>query len=1062
MTSGSGGATDESVDPRHRSALLAALGREAREHPLADKLLICRPRGAGRELLHALATHGVAWVGFRIQTPWELAVELAADGLASEGLQLVDQFEERALLDEAIDEVLESDVGAILRRLGDAVGFRDALAGSIRELRLACMDATATAAATLDDARKGGAIAALQRRYEARLRDLDRVDRAEVLRRAVDTLTSGAARLPAERLWLVPGQTLRGLRGTFLEALQARGARVLRSDPVEGLSRPRSLLAGDDAPPEGRLSWLFAVDEAPPPDAQPDLFGTAAEEPEVEIFAAASPMDELREVLRRTLAEGLGWDQVEIIAADWRTYGTALDSLAPRLGIEVTHAAGLPVSRTRPGRAVAGYLRWIQEDFAEEILRGLCHAGLLEAPRSSGEPLSGARLARVLRSLRIGWGRDRYLQQIGWRLESLEAEPSERERRRWTLEEIERHRRRRRSETEAVRNLVEPLLEATPEAPDRLGVRPVRVSPTALAGGVLALLEFVPADRDVDREALRRLREVLRRAAATLDRETGFHAALATLQSALDVRVPSPSAHGRVPWSSAGGYLHFSDMEHGGLSGRRRTFVVGLDSGRFPGTGLQSPLLLDHDRARLAPGRLPTSSEVLEETRWRLAALLARLRGKVTLSYAAWEAAEGRELAPASVLLQALRLRDGDGAADYARLHGTTRPIAGPVPRHGRRLESTDVWLEHLSADDLLLTGVEVVRAAHPWLDRGLTAHSARQADRLNPYNGSVHPRADRLDPRRNPDMLVSATRMETLASCPLQYLYRYVLGLRPPEDLSFEAHEWLDARERGSLFHRVYDRILRDIRDAGLDWMDEALDQLAAEVLREEIERTRRRIPPPSQVVLERESRDLESDLEVFLDMLRRQQPQWCATEWTFGFPAADKPAAELSVPGGTLRLRGAVDRIDDLRPGLRIVDYKTGSRYGYGEGTGTYRGGRRLQHALYSQATELLLGRQVVSAEYHFPTHKGEAGTESYRRSQLDRWPRILASLLEMVAAGDFPPAEDDDDLPCRFCDFRPVCRVTEEYGRIVSPPVEWGKRHFQALDEYEPLRRVRQIDD
>lgn len=1050
------------VDPRSDSRLLAALAREAREHPLADKLLVCRPRGAGRELLHALATRGVGWVGFRVQTPWELAVELNADELAAEGLTLVDRFEERALLDEVIDRVLETDVGGILRPLGDAVGFREALAGSVRELRLAGIDLRRVAETGLENAAKGRAVAALLQGYEERLRELDRVDRAEVLRRAVEALSSGASRLPAERVWLVPGQTLRGLRGDFLREVQRRGARALPTDPVRGLPRPDALLGGDEDEPTGRLSWLFAVDGAPEEEDQPDLFTPAATALDLEIFAAASPTDELREVLRRALAEGLSWDEVEIVAADWRTYGTALDALAPRLGIEVTHAAGLPVSRTRAGRAVAGYFRWIQEEFAEEVLRGVCHAGLLQAPRHDGEPLSGARLARVLRSLRIGWGRGRWLRQIDWRLEGLEAEPSRRELRRWSAEEIERRRRRQRSEMEAVRNLVEPVLEATPETPDRLGVRRVRVSAAELAGGVLALLEFVPDDREIDREALRRLREVLRRAAASLRRQTGFHAALATLQSALDVRVPSPSAHGRVPWSSAGGYLHFSDVEHGGLSGRRRTFVVGLDSGRFPGSGQQSPLLLDHDRTRLAPaGELPTSSEALEETRWRLAALLARLRGKVTLSHAAWEAAEGRELAPASVLLQALRLQQGDATADYATLRELTRPIAGPVPRGGRRVESTDVWLDHLSEDDLLLAGTGVVREAHPWLDRGLLAHAAREVDELNAYNGSVRARP-RLDPRRDPDALVSATRMETLARCPLQYLYRYVLGLRPPDELTFDADEWLDARERGSLFHRVYDRVLRGAREAGLSWEDDELDRLAGDVLEEEIERTRRRIPTPSQVVLERETRALEEDLGVFLEMLRRQRPRWIATEWTFGFPAAENPAAELTVPGGTVRLRGAVDRIDELGPGLRIVDYKTGGRYGYGEGTGTYRGGRRLQHALYTRATELLLDREVVSAEFHFPTHKGEAGTESYRRSELDRWARILGLLLDMVAAGNFPPAEDADDLPCRFCDFRPVCRVTEEFGRVVSPPVKWGEGHFRSLDEYEPLRQVRAIDD
>ena len=42
---------------------------------------------------------------------------------------------------------------------------------------------------------------------------------------------------------------------------------------------------------------------------------------------------------------------------------------------------------------------------------------------------------------------------------------------------------------------------------------------------------------------------------------------------------------------------------------------------------------------------LPSSAARLEERRFRMSALLARLRGRVTMSYAAWEPSEGRALA---------------------------------------------------------------------------------------------------------------------------------------------------------------------------------------------------------------------------------------------------------------------------------------------------------------------------------------------------------------------------------------------------------------------------------
>ena len=60
------------------------------------------------------------------------------------------------------------------------------------------------------------------------------------------------------------------------------------------------------------------------------------------------------------------------------------------------------------------------------------------------------------------------------------------------------------------------------------------------------------------------------------------------------------------------------------------------------------------------------------------------------------------------------------------------------------------------------------------------------------------------LDPRVNPDVVLSASRLEDLGTCPLRYLYRTVLRLRPPDDPEFDPDRWLNALERGSLLHAV------------------------------------------------------------------------------------------------------------------------------------------------------------------------------------------------------------------------------------------------------------------
>lgn len=238
----------------------------------------------------------------------------------------------------------------------------------------------------------------------------------------------------------------------------------------------------------------------------------------------------------------------------------------------------------------------------------------------------------------MGWSRTRYLDTIDRALRWLDEAPDAPADDWRSAEEIAEERARACAELAALRALVAEILDATPAVPDRLGKGGRPISPAELAGGLAAFLKFVPASTPVEVEARVRLLERLEQIAARLTRETSFGSAVTILRSQLDLRVPSPGAEGPLPWSSAGSAIHLSDLDHGGWTGRPLTFVVGLDADRFPGAGIQDPILLDDDRARLAPGSLPTAIERLAERRWDLAALLARLRGSVTLSWSAWSA----------------------------------------------------------------------------------------------------------------------------------------------------------------------------------------------------------------------------------------------------------------------------------------------------------------------------------------------------------------------------------------------------------------------------------------
>ncbi|MGH7477840.1 MAG: hypothetical protein ACRELD_16365, partial [Longimicrobiales bacterium] len=367
------------MSPSNLSALHRAVIREAEREPRVRKLLVCRARGEGRELLRGIAVHGHGWIGFEATTPRPLALELVGDLLAERDLTPLDAFAEQALIDDALDDALARG-RTTFTALADGLGFRDAVADTIAALRSAAITPARLQQAAFTDQAKRELLVAVLERYLERLERTRRIDSAGIFELAAAALQDGAVRPPRARLYLMPELSRRGLRGRFLRRLEAHGAAVLESDPVLGLEAPAALTWAAGVA-EAPLSWLNASQPGDAPAAGAAL--------RLDVFAAASPTDELREVLRRIMAAGWHWDEVEIVAADPAIYGGALHALSERLGaidgaghwrpIPCSFGVGLPVERTRPGRALAAYLRWLESGFPATVLRELLDAGDITA-----------------------------------------------------------------------------------------------------------------------------------------------------------------------------------------------------------------------------------------------------------------------------------------------------------------------------------------------------------------------------------------------------------------------------------------------------------------------------------------------------------------------------------------------------------------------------------------------------------------------------------------------------------------------------------------------------------
>ena len=1030
---------NDSPDSQRRlqqSALLAALARISAQTPHTRKLLLSPDLNFGRELLTTLARQTEGWIGWEATNLRSIAEQLALVSLAEQGLRQIGDIEQAALVNRALESCITAQsIGKTFEQLSHSLGFRTALRDALLELRAAGVTPNQIEQHTTLGS-PSRELSTLLAAYERLLTAEKLADPATLFRVALAAFDSEALYVFDGLVVITPNLKARGLPGELARRLHDHGAVTLPVDPS-----PNEAIT-------------------------------------IELFAAATPSDELREVCRRVVAERLRWDDVEIVTTDTDTYGVALDALAQSLDIGTSMLRGVPFVRTRLGRALERWLAWLDDGLPADLLRHALEAGEINAPESDVAPTA---IARELRAQQIGWGRDRYVAALR-RLESGELlaalTPYEDE----SDEDFSARRESRTRSVGALGSLLRALLAIVPNVPERGSQDAVRASATSLAVATRSWLALVPTHGMTEQSGAARLLSRLNALADVGHEITTFGTALATLRDALaDLRAWPLNTSDRKPWSSSGGMLHLTDITHAGTTGRRRTFVVGLDADRTSGPVRQDPLLPDAVRRAIAPDALATTADRRAESDARLEAAMGALRGKVTLSYATSASLDGRTAGPSSLLLHTWRRLQGDESLSFDHLRKALQPPACAVPESGaggtarldgerdsaaKCVDARDVWFQTLADGPLLLDGDALVRSAHPLLDAGLRGDAAREGPEATAYHGIVEDAGPLLDPTAHPERPVSPSSLERLAACPLAWMYRYGMLLLPPQDPEYDPAAWLDAAQRGSLLHEVYERFTKAYtgrqHDLTSDSARSDMQRIAGAVIAE----WKIRVPPPSETVYAGESGELLRAANAFVAMESDQMASGDSGEWRdfeVHFGSGDKRATYGLTGGRSISIKGTADRVDALPDeSLRVVDYKTGgsSRFTRQKKDVPFNGGRRLQPALYAAAIETILGKPVSRFEYRFPTDRGKNEIVAYPAFELDAARTVIDEMLQQVRDGFFIPTTDSGD--CTYCDYAVICRVTKDkHDHVkVSPRAQWAKEHATTLEVYRIMRGHRGI--
>lgn len=911
-------------------------------------------------------------------------------------------------------------------RIANPVGLMAAMYESIVSLKMADIDPTSIKADVWEDEIKAREFELMARSYQNFLVQNALLDRADVLKLAIAQMRSGEQELE-EHWFLFPACDN---HSEMEQTILGQGA---------WSALERQLF---DRLPQEQIRTLPLLESA---------------QTEFHWFRSIGNANQVREVLRRCMAEGVPLDDVEIIVADYDALARCADELASRYfsnaaddgtwsDLPITFSDGLPVSVSRPGRCLTQWWHWIESGFPQQSLVNMLSDGLLTCPGKA--EIGGHVAAAMLRPLAIGRGSERYLPVIERQIKSLQGQaPSDSIGRRIELWLY-------------LRKLIRPIVE--------LGQRISNTSgPEAIAAARQFILECSRSSNEMDARAKRALLsqlEVRFRAIEQLNLGSLGNEWIGSLamETRFSVETPRP------------GCLHISGLTSGGFSGRTHTYILGLDDATFPGRAVPSSVLLDNER-NLISCHLPNGRQRIETKVSDFRLLLKRLTGQVTLAWSCYNVAEDRLQYPSPVVLANFRQNAAEEFADGEQLEQVAKleraaglPVSYAPTQSSGALDESELWMHWLSEDGRYgRTQLSCIAQRYHHLIPGLHVDEANGLPRMGSLVGFVPEAGAVLDPCAPEGRAYSASALETLGRCPLAFFFREGLHLFPREEFVQEENTWLDAGQIGTLLHEVFRQFMMGLARENLrpDFQRD-LPRLES-IIRQQLELARLANPPPNESSFRSQALRIFQTARIFLEHEEPLAHSHSARyfEVSLGLsndgvsgPLDDPKPVCLVLPGGErMQVIGRIDRVDQLNNGQYLIwDYKTGSSYGY-----TLRDpfdqGRHVQSLLYACMIEISLRQridpqaEVCGFGYFFPSIRSAGERLVWQRDELNRGLSLLQNMCDLVSTGYFVATNLQKD--CGFCDYRAICRDVAKVTAISNQLIR-----NEQLVELKPLREMR----
>jgi len=280
-----------------------------------------------------------------------------------------------------------------------------------------------------------------------------------------------------------------------------------------------------------------------------------------------------------------------------------------------------------------------------------------------------------------------------------------------------------------------------------------------------------------------------------------------------------------------------------------------------------------------------------------------------------------------------------------------------------------------------------------------------------------------------------SASSLNSYLDCSLKWYYAEVECIREEDDVTEE----IDAGLFGTIYHGVMERIYKPLENQVLSAIDiesirkdrKALEKIAAETFEEEAHLDAEDLSGRNlifrNIVLKYVARTLEIDAGSAPLVVS-------ATEAPF--------KKDWTVAGGTVRLKGRIDRMDSIAHGIRrVIDYKSGSvgdkaACGNVEAIFDRTNEKRPSIALQLYFYLLLLDEENCDSTTYQPCIYGMKELfkelpepKVITREQLELFKEKLTETIAEIFDPNVPFTASAADpsgwnSPCKYCDFKRLC--------------------------------------